>query len=85
MAGHRRGSGRPRREHLRAQRRLARLHAELDAAATPSDRVAAAADYLRGALKHADPAVADSVTSEAITFLTRAGQRALSREKGAAS
>lgn len=85
MAGHRRTRGQPRREHLRAQRRLARLHEKLAIASTPNERIAAAADYLRGALKHTDPALAEDLTSEAVTFLTRTGQRALTRESGAAS
>ncbi|MPY80879.1 MAG: hypothetical protein GEV04_21065 [Actinophytocola sp.] len=87
MAGHRRRAGRPLLDQQREQRRLARLADRLDTARTHSERVAAACDYLRGGLKHADPAVAERVTTEVVDYLTAAGKRAFAsrRKKGAAS
>lgn len=82
MAGRRQTSGRPRQEHLRAQRRLAQLNQALDDAKTLGDRVAAAADFLRGALKQADPATAEAITAGVVRVLTDAGTRALDARKG---
>lgn len=77
MAGRRQLTGRPRQEHLRAQRRLAQLRAELDAARTHSARIAAAADFVRGAVKHSDPDEAREVTDELVRVLVDAGTRLL--------
>jgi len=87
MAGHRRRAGRPLLDQQREQRRLARLADRLDTARTHSERVAAACDYLRGGLKHADPVVAEHVTTEVVDYLTAAGKRAFAsrRKKGAAA
>lgn len=85
MAGHRRRTGRPLLNHQREQRRLRRLADQLEAARTHSERVAAASDYLRGCLKHAEPSVAEHVTTEVVDYLTAAGKRAFAsrRKKGA--
>lgn len=48
MAGHRKGTGRP----TRARAREERMAARMAAAATPSDRAAAALDGLRMAAAH---------------------------------
>ena len=77
MAGRRHRTGRARLDHLRLQRRLAQLDDELAAARTHAARVAAAADFLRGALKHTDTATADALTDEVVRLLTEAGTRAL--------
>lgn len=85
MAGHRRRSGRPLLDHMREQRRLAGLAERLDAATTCGGRVGAASDYLRGALKHADPAAAEPITDEVVEVLIAAGKRAFAtRKRGAA-
>lgn len=84
MAGRRQTTGRPRQDLLRAQRRLAHLQAELAGATTHADRVVAAADFLRGALKHADPRTADAVADEVVQQLTAAGTRLLAPKEDVA-
>lgn len=70
-------TGRPRQAHLRAQRRLAQLYIELDVARTRSARIAAAADFVRGAVKHSDPYDAQEVTDELVRVLVDSGTRLL--------
>ncbi|MPY81417.1 MAG: hypothetical protein GEV04_24120 [Actinophytocola sp.] len=82
MAGRRRAADGPRQAQLRLQRRLAQLQAELDSARTTGDRIAAAADYVRGAVKHADHLEARVVADELVQVLTDAGTRLLGGRKG---
>lgn len=63
------------------QRRLEHMEERLAAADTCSGRVGAAADFLRGALKHADPATAKAITDEVVPLLRDAGTRAFGHRK----
>lgn len=58
----------------RRARRAAALKARLDEARTPGDQISAAAGYLRGALKHADPALAEDVARQVVAQLIKHGQ-----------
>lgn len=69
MAGHRRGTGRPKQARARIERRRAALADKLAAAHTPAAQVGACADYLRSALKRADPERATAVAEEACAQL----------------
>lgn len=68
---------RPTQAELRRRRRVESLTERLKAARTPGDRISVAAGYLRGALKHADPAVADRVAKQVVEQLIRHGHELL--------
>ncbi|HEY0934645.1 MAG TPA: hypothetical protein VGD91_12985 [Trebonia sp.] len=72
MAGHRKGTAKPLKRHAGAARRKARLVAELAAASSATDRVAAAADYLRAALRQHP---AEQVAAEVIAELVQVGDQ----------
>lgn len=80
MAGRRREAGRPTQARSRHERRRARLVTRLAAAATPSLRVAAAADYLRAALGDMPPARAQQVGAEAVEVLVGLVDQAVKEE-----
>lgn len=67
MAGHRRTSGRPPRN--RARRRQEAFRADLAAARTPADRVAAAVQYLRGALARAERRDAEATAGDVVRLV----------------
>jgi hypothetical protein len=67
MAGYRR---------VNAERRVEST-TRLAEASTPGDRVSVAAGYLRGALKHADPAAAERVAARVVAHLIRHGPEVL--------
>lgn len=73
MAGHRRGTGRPKQSALRAQRRRQQLAVELAEATTLGGQLQAACDYLRGAIKHASSHAAEQTVHAAISDLTARG------------
>lgn len=83
MAGRRKGTGRPRQDLLRMQRRLAQMQDELDSARTPGARVGAAADFLRGVLKQVDGPTAEAIADDVVQALRDAGMRAYESRKGA--
>jgi hypothetical protein len=73
MAGHRRPSKKndfrpapPVQKTLREQRRLRALKDRLAAATTPSDRIGAAAAYLRSVIGYAAPARAEAVADQVV-------------------
>jgi hypothetical protein len=68
---------RPTQAEQRRQRRVEALTGRLKAARTPGDRVSVAAGYLRGALKHADPTVAERVAKQVVEQLIRHGHELL--------
>jgi hypothetical protein len=68
---------RPTQAEQRRTRRLESLRARLDEARTPADRISVAAGYLRGALKHADPAIAERVATQVVEQLVRHGHELL--------
>lgn len=59
----------PKQAGMRAARRRAAYLDRLAAAASPGERLAAAADYLRGALKQADPRLAEATADELAELL----------------
>uniref|UniRef100_UPI003F498DC4 hypothetical protein n=1 Tax=Actinokineospora sp. CA-119265 TaxID=3239890 RepID=UPI003F498DC4 len=63
-------------EQQRARRR-ASLEARLRAATTPGDQLAAACDYLRGAIRRADPVTADRIARQVVRSLVSHGDRLL--------
>ncbi|WP_199043180.1 hypothetical protein [Glycomyces salinus] len=69
MAGHRRGTGRPKQARARIERRRAALADKLAAAHTPAAQVGVCADYLRSALKRAEPDHAAATAEEACALL----------------
>ena len=69
MAGHRRGTGRPTRAQARRSRRRARLVSRLGRARSPVERVTAAAEYARGALRDMESFTAESVARELVEHL----------------
>jgi len=79
MAGHRRGTSRPRQAVARIERRRSALQGKLAAAATPEARVAACADHLRSSLKRAEPARAEAAAQEACEVLRHLADRLESR------
>ena len=81
MAGHRRGTGRPRQAVARIERRRAALQSKLAAAHTPTARVGACADYLRSVLKRADPDTAEKAAAEACEVLRHLADRLESRPR----
>lgn len=85
MAGYRRRHGKQYLHDTRQQRRRRSLDAKLAAASTPSERVTAAADYLRGALKHANPAAAERTAGDVVRVLTEHASRLLHDRKGRAA
>ena len=68
---------RPTQAEQRRKRRLESLAARLEEARTPGDRISVAAGYLRGALKHADPAIAERVAKQVVEQLVRHGHELL--------
>lgn len=75
MAGHRKGTGRRRQSHARLVRRRAALAEKLAAAPDAAARVGITADYLRSALKRADPDTADRAAAEACEVLRHLADR----------
>lgn len=68
---------RPTQAEQRRKRRIESLQARLAEATTPGDRISVASGYLRGALKHADPAAADLIANKVVADLIRHGQELL--------
>ncbi|KWX04623.1 hypothetical protein TH66_00230 [Carbonactinospora thermoautotrophica] len=70
MAGYRikRGAG-PTRAQLRAERRRARLAERMAAARTPSERIAAAAEHLRGVVTTVSAPAAERAADQAVQVL----------------
>jgi len=87
MAGtrHTNGDATPMQAEQRAARRRARLQAGLAAARTPSDKIAAAADFARGIVKHAEPADAAYVADQAVRTLVDLGEQLLPKTSGRAA
>jgi hypothetical protein len=78
MAGKRREAGKPLIKDVRGERRRAVLNVKLARTHSPRDRVALAADYLRGALLlQPDPNAAE----EAVTRLIEAADRLYARKE----
>lgn len=75
MAGHRRGTGRKRQSDARLQRRRAALAEKLAAAPDEAARVGHCADYLRAALKRADPDAGERAAAEACEVLRHLADR----------
>jgi hypothetical protein len=72
MAGRRREQGKPKRRTVKLPNRLARLNTELAEATDSRDRVAIAADFVRGALAvNPNPIAAEKV----VVDLVSAGER----------
>jgi hypothetical protein len=69
MAGYRRQNGKPKLTTSRMRRRREALDARLAGATTPANRVAAAADHLRAALKCAPAGAAERHATEAVQQL----------------
>lgn len=78
MAGyHRRAEGRPMRREARVERRLSALTTNLNAAASDMDRLSAAYDFVRGALRHATPARSKVAVDELVETMRDLGVQAL--------
>lgn len=75
----------PTQAEQRAARRRARLQSGLAAARTPSDKIAAAADFTRGIVKHAEPADAAHVADQAVRALVDLGEQLLPKTAGRAA
>lgn len=85
MAGHRRRRGLPLQAQTRAAKRRLSLAQRLAEATSPQDRVAAAADFLRAALKHGSPADAARVAVLVVPQLIQAAESLLKPSKGVRS
>ncbi len=70
----------PKRADVRQARRRERMAQRLAAAATPSERIGAAADHLRAALAHVPPAKAEQISEEIVRALLAATERAYREE-----
>jgi hypothetical protein len=82
MAGRRQESGKPLRRVMSAEKRRARLDAELAGLTDPRDRVNAAADYVRAALAQRPGSERDA--EAVVDDLISAGDRILGLKGGAA-
>ncbi len=69
MAGRRRRKGLPTKAQMRAVRSQAAVNARLASAATPGQRVVAAAQHLSAAMQNADPALVERIAETAVADL----------------
>ncbi|KWX10260.1 hypothetical protein TR74_04660, partial [Carbonactinospora thermoautotrophica] len=79
------GAG-PTQAQRRAERRRARLAERMAAASTPQDRIAAAAEHLRGVVKTAPAHVAERAAAQAVQVLCGLAEELLAattRRRGA--
>jgi hypothetical protein len=68
---------RPTQAEQRRRRRVEALTARLQEARTPADRISVAAGFLRGALTHAEPALAEQVAKQVVEQLIKHGHQLL--------
>lgn len=69
MAGRRRRKGLPTKAEMRTARSQAAVNARMAAAATPGQRVVAAAQHLSSAMQGADPALVERMAETAVADL----------------